>query len=115
MKEIEKKVSIISQAIDDKGGFDIESIDVSKMTTIADHFVIASGNSSTQVKAIADEVESKMFLSGFDKINNKEGYGSARWILIDFGDVIAHIFHKEEREFYNLERLWTIERKNEGD
>lgn len=115
MKELEKKVSIISQAIDDKGGFDIESIDVSEMTTIAEHFVIASGNSSTQVQAIADEVESKMFLAGFDKINNKEGYRSARWILIDFGDIIAHIFHKDERDFYNLERLWTIERKNEGD
>lgn len=115
MKEIENKVSIISQAIDDKGGFDIEAIDVSKMTTIADYFVIASGNSSTQVKAIADEVENKMFLAGFDKINNKEGYSSARWILIDFGDIIAHIFHKEEREFYNLERLWTIERKNKGE
>lgn len=115
MKEIENKVSIISQAIEDKGGTDVQAIDVSKMTSIADYFVIASGNSSTQVKAIADEVESKMFLAGFDKINNKEGYSSARWILIDFGDIIAHIFHKEEREFYNLERLWTIERKNEGE
>ena len=71
MKEIENKVSIISQAIEDKGGTDIESINVSKITTIADYFVIASGNSSTQVKAIADEVESKMFLAGFEKIHNK--------------------------------------------
>ena len=115
MKEIESKVSIISQAIDDKGGIDIESIDISKMTTIADYFVIASGNSSSQVKAIADEVEDKMFLAGYEKIYNKEGYNSARWILLDFGDVIAHIFHKEERGFYNLERLWTIERKTKED
>lgn len=115
MKEIESKISIISKAIDDKGGTDIESIDISKMTTIADYFVIASGNSSTQVKAIVDEIENKMFLAGYEEIYNKEGYNSGRWILLDLGDVIAHIFHKEEREFYNLERLWTVERKTKEE
>jgi ribosome-associated protein len=77
------------------------------MTTIADYFVIASGNSSTQVASIADEVENKMSEAGFDKIANKEGYNSARWVLLDYNDIIVHIFHKDEREFYNLERLWS--------
>ncbi len=113
MKEIENKLSVIQKAIEDKKGIDMEVLDISKMTSIADYFVIVSGNSSTQVTAIADEVEDKMSEAGFEPLSGKEGYGSARWILIDYEDIIVHIFHKDEREFYNLERLWSqFEREN---
>jgi ribosome-associated protein len=106
MGDIESKISIIKNAIEEKKGIDLRILDISKSTTIADYFIIVSGNSSTQVTAIADEVEEKMFLAGFDKVK-KEGYESARWILLDYDDIIVHIFHKDEREFYNLERLWS--------
>lgn len=113
MDNIDNQLSIIKQAIEDKKGIDMEILNISEMTTIADYFVIASGNSSLQVTSIADEVDNKMFLAGFDKVQ-KEGYDSARWILLDYGDIIIHIFHKDERDFYNLERLWShYERKTE--
>lgn len=116
MNELENKLSIIKNAIEDKKGIDMQVLDISKMTSIADYFVIVSGNSSAQVTSIADEVESKMFQAGFDKVSNKEGHKSARWILLDFGDVIVHVFHKDEREFYNLERLWSqYERENNNN
>ncbi len=107
MTEIQKKLEIIKNAIDDKKGYDIEALEVGKMTTIADYFVIASGNSSNQVSSIADEVEDKMEEAGFMTLTSKEGYGSARWIILDYEDVIVHLFHREEREYYNLERLWA--------
>lgn len=112
MTDMENKLTIIQKAIEDKKGFDIEVLDISNITTIADYFVIASGNSSTQVTSIADEVENKMSLAGFEKVANKEGYHSARWILLDYDDIIVHIFHKDEREFYNLERLWSQYNRN---
>lgn len=113
MDNIDNQLSIIKQAIEDKKGSDLEVLNISEMTTIADYFIIVSGNSSIQVTSIADEIENKMFLAGYDKVH-KEGYESARWILLDYGDIIVHIFHKEEREFYNLERLWSqYERKTE--
>lgn len=107
MNELDKKLSIITQAIEDKKGFDLKVLDISNLTSIADYFVIVSGNSSSQVMSIADEVEAKMFLENYHMIANKEGYQSARWILLDYGDIIVHVFHKDEREFYNLERLWS--------
>lgn len=111
MSDIENKLSIIKAAIEDKKGIDMQVLDISKMTTIADYFIIVSGNSSTQVTSISDEIESKMFLAGFDKVN-REGYQSARWILLDYNDIIIHVFHKDEREFYNLERLWSQYERN---
>lgn len=106
MKDIENRVSIIEKACSDKNGLDIKTLNISKLTSMGDYFVIASGNSTSQVKAIADEIEDKMEEVGFHP-QNKEGYRSARWILLDFGDIIAHVFHKEDREFYNLEKLWA--------
>ena len=106
MKEIDNRISIITKACDDKRGFDIKVLNISKLTSIADYFIIVSGNATTQVAAIADEVEEKMGRAGFD-IKHKEGYGTNRWILLDFGDIIVHVFHKEDREFYKLERLWA--------
>lgn len=108
-----EKVDIIVQACEDKKGVDIKVLDIKEMTSVSDYFVIVSGNSTTQVKAIADEIDEKMEKEGYERLN-REGYRSSRWILLDYADVIVHIFHKEEREFYNIERLWTEEKANEG-
>lgn len=106
MTKLKEKISMITDAIEDKKGNDIEVLDISEHSTIADYFIIASGNSSTQAQSIADAVEEKMQKeAGYEEIR-KEGYRSGRWILLDLNDIIVHIFHKEEREYYNLERLW---------
>lgn len=110
MTELEKKLSIITEACEDKKGSDITVLDISKFSTIADHFVIVSGNSSTQVQSIADGVEDEMVKAGYEHIE-KEGYKSGRWVLLDFGDIIVHVFHREERDYYNLERLWSEDRR----
>lgn len=107
MKETDKKLNVIEKAIDDKKGYDLQTLDISGKTSIADYFVITSGNSANQVLSIADEVEEKMELAGFSLLNTKEGHKSARWIILDYEDVIVHIFHKDDREYYNLERLWS--------
>lgn len=104
--DIEKKLDLVVDACEDKNGIDIKVLKIGKLTTIADYFVIVSGNSSNQVMAIADAVEDNV-LGEEDMDFVKEGYGSGRWILLDFNDIIVHVFHKEEREFYDLERLWS--------
>ena len=73
---------------------------------MADYFVICSGTSTTHIKALADEVDVKMGEMGYPCLH-KEGYNSARWILLDYADVVVHLFHEEDRKFYNLERLWS--------
>ena len=106
VKEVDKRISIIAKACNDKKGFDIKVLNLIKLTPIADYFIIVSGNSTSQVKAIADGIEEKMVEAEFHS-SGKEGYGSGRWILLDFGDIVVHVFHKEDREFYNLEKLWA--------
>ena len=106
MKEVDKRISIIAKACNDKKGFDIKVLNLIKLTPIADYFIIVSGNSTSQVVAIADGIEEKMAEAGFHP-SGKEGHGSGRWILLDFGDIVVHVFHKEDREFYNLEKLWA--------
>ncbi|MBU4541444.1 MAG: ribosome silencing factor [Firmicutes bacterium] len=101
-EEFAKKIEAWIEA---KNGEEIEVINVTEMTTIANYFVIASGNSERQVKAIADNVEYEAKeLEIFPK--NIEGQREGRWILLDYYDVIVHIFHTEERQLYNLEKLW---------
>lgn len=97
-------VKIIS-SIDDKVGEDSIVLDLGTITSICDYFVIASAPSSRQVKAIVDEIEDKLSSEGI-KIIHKEGYESGRWVLLDYGDIVIHIFHKEDRDFYNLEGIW---------
>ena len=95
----------IKEWIEAKNGDDIEVINVTEMTSIANYFVSASGSSERQVKAIADNIEFEaQKLEIFPK--NIEGQREGRWILLDYYDVIVHIFHADEREFYNLEKLW---------
>lgn len=113
MREVDTKLEIITKACEDKKGLDMKVLNIASMTAIADYFVIVSGNSSNQVSSIADEIENKMAEAGFEK-TSREGYNSARWILLDFGDIIAHVFHKEEREYYNLDRLWSDSKERES-
>ena len=95
----------IYAAIDDKKGEDIRILDISGVSVMADYFVIASGNNKNQVQAIADNVNEAMMKNNVD-LKATEGYNTAGWILMDYGDVIVHIFSKEERLFYDLERIW---------
>ncbi len=85
---------------------DIKLLDIHELSTISDYFIIATGNSTTQVQAMCDELEDKMKSAGYE-MHHKEGFRNGRWILLDFGNIIIHLFHDEERQFYNLERLWV--------
>lgn len=95
----------IVKVLEDKKAIDIKEVDIKEKTTIADYFVVASGTSSTHIKALADNVEEKLKEQGIKPVKI-EGYNSGTWILMDYSDVIVHIFTAEEREHYNLEDLW---------
>ena len=97
---------IACKAIDDKKGQDIKVIDIHNVSVIADYFVIASGNSSTQTKTLAEEVEYQLSLEGIEP-ERKEGFNGSNWIILDYGDVVVHVFYKETRDYYQLERLWS--------
>ena len=94
------------RALDEKKGSEIRVIDISNVSVIADYFVIATGNSSSQVNALVDSVEEKMHKAGFS-LRQKEGRAGGSWVLLDYNDIIVHIFSKEDRLFYDLERMWT--------
>jgi ribosome-associated protein len=94
------------EILEGKKARDLNVIDITEVSILADYFIICSGSSSIQVKAIADEIYDKLTECGFS-LYHKEGYETAKWILLDYGDVIIHIFHEEDRSFYNLERLWA--------
>ena len=96
---------IACKAIDDKKGQDIKVIDIHNVSVIADYFVIASGTNSNQVQAIVDNVEEQLGRAGFDA-KQIEGNRNSSWILMDYGDVIVHVFDEENRLFYDLERIW---------
>ncbi|HIS75623.1 MAG TPA: ribosome silencing factor [Candidatus Merdivicinus excrementipullorum] len=92
--------------LDSKKARDIRVIRVGDLTILGEYFVIAAGSSSTQVKMLADEVEYQLGQKG-EKPHNVEGYKSENWIVLDYTDVIVHVFYEETREFYDLERLWA--------
>lgn len=102
----EETMSLMMRVIDEKKGKDPVALNLQGISLIADYFVICHGNSETQVKAIADEIKDKAEQHGLE-IKRIEGLDTARWVLIDLGDVVVHVFHREEREYYNLERLWS--------
>ena len=88
-----------------KKGLNIQAIKISDISVLADYMVIATGSSSTHVKALADEVEYRLDEAGVS-VSHIEGYRSNSWILLDYVDVIVHVFSEEAREFYDLDRLW---------
>lgn len=92
--------------LDGKKAEDINALKVRDLTIVADYFVIASGTSSTQVKSLADELEFQISEQFGIKPARIEGYQGANWIVLDYSDVVVHIFYTQTREFYSLERLW---------
>ena len=92
-------------ALEDKKVVDIRMIDISEVSVLADYFIIAGGSSRTQIQALADEVSKQLELAGAEA-RQVEGYQNAGWVLLDFGDVIIHIFDSENRLMYDLERIW---------
>lgn len=96
---------LTAKAISSKKGLNIKLIEIGDISSLADYMVIATGTSSTHVKAIADEVEYQLDEAGIS-VSHIEGYRSNSWILLDYVDVIVHIFSDDAREFYDLERLW---------
>lgn len=94
-----------AKAISGKKGIDIQVIEISDISVLADYMVIATGTSSTHVKALADEVEYRLDEAGIS-VSHIEGYRSNSWILLDYVDVIVNVFSDEAREFYDLDRLW---------
>ncbi len=101
-EQLKKIVSIL----DSKKGIDIKVIEIGDLSILGDYFVIASGASSTQTKALAGEVEFQLSREGIEP-KHAEGMRSENWILLDYGDIIVHIFYAQTREFYDLERLWA--------
>ena len=93
------------EALEDKKGEDIRVIDISQISVLADYFIISNGSNESQVRAIVDNVEEQMYKAGY-QITQREGYGSGGWVLLDLGDIIVHVFDKENRLFYDLERIW---------
>jgi len=96
---------IAYDALADKKGINIRVIDISKVSVIADYFIIASGSSKNQVQALADNVTEELEKAGLN-CKQAEGYHTANWILLDFNDIIVHVFNEEDRIFYDLERIW---------
>lgn len=101
----EEQARAICQVLYNKKAQDIRAMYVQDKTIVADWFVVCSGRSIPQVKTLCDELEDKMAEEGLF-VRRKEGYQEGRWVVLDFGDVLVHIFHPEERTYYNLERLW---------
>lgn len=101
-KEIAK---LAIAALEDKKAEDIKVIDISGVSVIADYFIIANGTNRSQIQALSDNVEEKLGRAGVP-LRQIEGYDNANWVLLDFHDVIIHIFDKENRLFYDLERIW---------
>ncbi len=94
-----------AKTLDDKKALNVKVIDVDEVSTLANYFVIATGSSSTHVKALADEVEFNLKQKGV-KLDHIEGHRDKSWILLDYSSVIVHVFSEEARDFYDLERLW---------
>jgi ribosome-associated protein len=98
-------LAIAALAADDKGGVDPVALDVSGPLPLTDIFFIVTGRNERNVSAIAGEIEDKLIASG-QKPLRREGKAEGRWVLMDFGDLIVHVFHEEDRLYYGLERLW---------
>jgi len=100
-----RMMQIAAAAADSKGGEDLVGLDVSLPLPLVDIFLLVTGRSERNVAAIADEIEDRLLEAGFKRLR-REGRNEARWILLDFGDLVVHVFHEQERVFYGLERLW---------
>ena len=105
MNQSKEMTKLAITALEDKKANDIRVIDIAGISVIADYFVIASGSNTNQVQAMADSVREALGRAGYEP-RQIEGYGVANWILMDYNDIIVHIFSDESRTFYDLERIW---------
>ncbi len=102
---IKDMVKLAYQALDEKKAINPQILDIGKISVMADYFIIASGNNANQVQAMADNVTETLAKAGYH-CRQTEGFRQANWILLDFGDLVIHIFNHEDRIFYDLERIW---------
>ena len=105
MNKSSEMAKLVIEALEDKKAEDIKVIDISEVSVIADYFIIAGGSNANQIQALSNNVEEKLGKAGYS-VKQVEGYETANWILMDFQDVIVHIFDKENRLLYDLERIW---------
>lgn len=105
MNQSKEMARITYEALEDKKALDLKVINIEQVSVVADYFVIASGSNRSHVQTLADNVEEMMGKAGYE-IKQVEGYQTANWILLDYGDLVIHIFDTENRLFYDLERIW---------
>ncbi|WP_428909194.1 ribosome silencing factor [Niallia sp. Krafla_26] len=103
--DVRQMLEVAVKAADAKRAEDIVALNMKGISLVADYFVICHGNSDKQVQAIAREIKEKVEEQNIS-LRRMEGFDEARWVLVDIGDVVVHVFHKDERGYYNLERLW---------
>ena len=104
---MDKILNTIYNAIDDKKGGNTRILDISAITTISDYFIVTSGNNYNQVRAIADNVEEELLKKNGMRPERVEGYNNGEWILLDYIDYVIHVFDREQRLFYDIERIWS--------
>ena len=104
---MDKILNTIYNAIDDKKGVNTRILDISAITTISDYFIVTSGNNYNQVRAIADNVEEELLKKHGMRPERVEGYNNGEWILLDYIDYVIHVFDREQRLFYDIERIWS--------
>lgn len=102
----QEKLEMIIKTLDSKRGEDIQAIKISDLTILADYFVIVNGTSNTHTRTLADEVEFRLSQQGIEPERREADTGNT-WIILDYADIIVHVFYKEVRNFYQLERLWA--------
>ncbi len=112
-EDIDPEVQLAVRCAADKKALDIKVLDLREVATFTEFFVIAGGTNQRQVQAVADEITEQLKKQLSTRAVRTEGYNAAEWVLLDFGDFIVHIFNKEAREFYDLERLWRDAQKVE--
>ena len=105
MNQAKEMARLACAALEDKKGEDIKVIDIAGISVMADYFIIANGTNDSQVSAMVDAVEEELHKAGYS-LQQREGADGKSWVLLDFGDIIVHVFDKENRLFYNLERIW---------
>lgn len=103
--DTQQKLEIVRRILNEKKAEQVEVIDVSARTLIADYFVVCTGTSNTHIKAVSDGLITEGKAAGLKK-DHIEGYAEARWVLVDYGDIIVHVFAAEERGYYDIESLW---------
>ena len=105
MQKANEMAKLAVEALEDKKATDIKILDIAEISTLADYFIIAGGSNRNQVQAMCDNVQEKLGRAGYTEYKT-EGYEAANWILLDFGDIVVHLFDEENRLFYDLERIW---------